>query len=166
MRNQSQRGATLVEAAAVLLLLFTFIFAIIEFGRILSVYQTITNAAREGARFGVAPCESGDPARPPCTYTGPDGTRYSYDPGFLPSNDTITAFVGNYLKAGAVKPDTVVVDGLFQTLDGNKEGSAFSVEHYYRKVEITTTYRWLIFPFGNFPLRANAVMKDELDVVR
>ena len=43
-------GAELVEAALVLPLLFMLLFGIISFGRAYNVYQTMTRAAREGAR--------------------------------------------------------------------------------------------------------------------
>ena len=49
----SQNGATAVEVAIVLPLLVLLIFAMIEFGLYLFNRQVITNAAREGARFGV-----------------------------------------------------------------------------------------------------------------
>jgi Flp pilus assembly protein TadG len=44
-----------VEAALTLLLFFTVLFAIMEGGRFLNVQQTLTNAAREGARLAVTP---------------------------------------------------------------------------------------------------------------
>ena len=50
---KSQKGATAVEFAIVLPLLVLLIFAMIEFGLYLFNRQVITNAAREGARFGV-----------------------------------------------------------------------------------------------------------------
>ena len=56
MKNTRQRGATLVEMALVMSLLFMLVFGIMEFGRLFNVYHTMTNAAREGARFGAAPC--------------------------------------------------------------------------------------------------------------
>lgn len=49
------RGAAAVEAALTLLLFFTLLLAIMEGGRFLNVQQTLTNAAREGARLAVAP---------------------------------------------------------------------------------------------------------------
>ena len=49
----SQKGATAVEFAIVLPLLVLLIFAMIEFGLYLFNRQVITNAAREGARYGV-----------------------------------------------------------------------------------------------------------------
>ncbi len=45
-----ETGAELFEAALVLPVLLTLLFGIISFGRAYNVYQTITRAAREGAR--------------------------------------------------------------------------------------------------------------------
>jgi len=46
-----QRGQSLVEFALGAILLFTLIFGIIEFGRLIYAYSVVANAAREGARF-------------------------------------------------------------------------------------------------------------------
>ena len=51
--RRRRRGATVVEFAVVAPLLFLFIFAMIEFGRMVMVEQILTNAAREGARRGI-----------------------------------------------------------------------------------------------------------------
>lgn len=48
-----QRGASAVEFALVLPLLIVLTFGIIEFGLLMYNYQVITNAAREGARYGI-----------------------------------------------------------------------------------------------------------------
>lgn len=53
IRNNKQDGATAVELAIVLPLLVLLIFAIIEFSLLLYNQAIITNAAREGARYGV-----------------------------------------------------------------------------------------------------------------
>jgi len=53
--RKAETGAVVVEAALTLLLFFTLLFAIMEGGRFLNVQQTLTNAAREGARLAVAP---------------------------------------------------------------------------------------------------------------
>src|SRR5947208_16067958 len=45
-----ERGTVIVEAAFTLLLLFTFLFGLMEVGRFISVQQALTHAAREGAR--------------------------------------------------------------------------------------------------------------------
>jgi Flp pilus assembly protein TadG len=51
--KKSRKGSTLVEFAIVLPIYLVFVFAIIEYGRMVLVQQIITNAAREGARVGV-----------------------------------------------------------------------------------------------------------------
>jgi Flp pilus assembly protein TadG len=57
--KRSEKGAELVEMSFVILLLVTLIVAVFEFGRAYNIYQNITNAAREGARFAVAPQRGG-----------------------------------------------------------------------------------------------------------
>ncbi len=52
-RRWSARGAAVVEMAIVAPVLLTLVFGIIEFGWVFMAYQTITNAAREGARTAV-----------------------------------------------------------------------------------------------------------------
>ena len=49
-RPQDDGGAAMVELALVMVLLFTLIFGIINFGLILSFKQDMTRAAAEGAR--------------------------------------------------------------------------------------------------------------------
>lgn len=51
----SERGTAIVEGTLVLLLFFVLILGIIEAGRFMQVRQTLTDAAREGARLAVAP---------------------------------------------------------------------------------------------------------------
>jgi len=61
MPNQSmlldrrRRGATLVEFAFVVPILFLLVFGLMEFSRMAMVYHVITNAAREGSRRGIVP---------------------------------------------------------------------------------------------------------------
>ena len=54
-KGSAETGAVIVEAALTLLLFFTLLLGIMEGGRFLNVQQTLTNAAREGARVAVAP---------------------------------------------------------------------------------------------------------------
>ena len=48
--RESERGAASVEFALISIVLFTILFAIIEFGIFFSQYQVFAGAAREGAR--------------------------------------------------------------------------------------------------------------------
>lgn len=52
-KKESQRGATAVEFAIVILIFITIVFGIIEFGLLMYNQHLVTNAAREGARSGV-----------------------------------------------------------------------------------------------------------------
>lgn len=51
--HRHERGTSVVEMAIVLPLLLMLIFGIGEFGLMFTQWQTLTNAAREGARIGV-----------------------------------------------------------------------------------------------------------------
>ncbi len=56
-KNQDKResGMAIPEAAMTIIAFFVFVFGIMEVGRFMGIQQTVTDAAREGARFGVAP---------------------------------------------------------------------------------------------------------------
>jgi Flp pilus assembly protein TadG len=51
-RERRERGQSLVETAVVLPILLLLVAAIVDFGRAFDAYIVLTNAAREGARFG------------------------------------------------------------------------------------------------------------------
>jgi Flp pilus assembly protein TadG len=50
---RNEKGSALVEFALILPLLVLLLFGIIEFGLLLYNQQVITNASREGARYGI-----------------------------------------------------------------------------------------------------------------
>lgn len=52
-QNKKQRGAAVVEFAFICLLFFTILFAILEFGRMMYVYNTMQEVTRRGARAAV-----------------------------------------------------------------------------------------------------------------
>ncbi|HET7456669.1 MAG TPA: TadE/TadG family type IV pilus assembly protein [Gemmatimonadaceae bacterium] len=60
---RDERGAAMVEFAIVLPVLVVLVLAIIDFGRLLFLYNNLANAVREGARF--AAVQQPDP----CTTT-------------------------------------------------------------------------------------------------
>ena len=57
-RTTRRRGQALVEFALIAPILILLIMGIVEFGRIFSAQQTVTNASREGARTGILPNSS------------------------------------------------------------------------------------------------------------
>ena len=52
-RRSNQRGQAVIELALTLPLLLLVVFGIIDFGFMFQRYESVTNAAREGARLGV-----------------------------------------------------------------------------------------------------------------
>ena len=55
LRRRGERGAELVEMAFVLPVLLTLLIGVFWAARAYNIYETITRAAREGARVAVAP---------------------------------------------------------------------------------------------------------------
>jgi Flp pilus assembly protein TadG len=51
-RRSNQRGQAVIELALTLPLLLLVVFGIIDFGFMFQRYESVTNAAREGARLG------------------------------------------------------------------------------------------------------------------
>lgn len=52
-KNANRRGATMVEFAMVFLIFMTLTIALIEGGRMVWVYTTLSHASRQGARFAM-----------------------------------------------------------------------------------------------------------------
>ena len=57
----NERGATIVETAVAILILFTLIFGLVELGRYVAATSTVTNASREAARYASATGEGVNP---------------------------------------------------------------------------------------------------------
>jgi len=135
MKNsqKNQKGGTLLEAAITLMLFFTLIFGVLEFGRAYNLYQAITNAAREGARYSVAPFP---------------GTNN------LPSNGNVQARVQQYLDSVGARNTTVTV---VQSTTGTVNG----VDVVYTNVNVTAPYTFLFFPYGSVTMQTTAQMRNE-----
>ncbi len=87
-RTAEERGVELVEAAFVLPLLLALLLGIVWMGHAYNVYETITRAAREGARYAGAPT---------CATCG----------NTLPSSAQVQTVVNNALSAGSLDPSKV-----------------------------------------------------------
>jgi Flp pilus assembly protein TadG len=85
-RKAGERGVTVVEGAILIVAFFMLILGVIELGRFLSMRQVLTNAAREGARFAVAPL----------TQTNT-----------LPSESEVVARVNTFLTAASITGATI-----------------------------------------------------------
>jgi TadE-like protein len=129
-----ERGGTLIESALTLMVFFVIIFGIFEFGRLYGIYQMLTDAAREGARFSVAPFP---------------GTSD------LPTNGQVEDQVRGFLNAANVTAITSV--SVSQTVTDTVNG----VDVVFTEVEVTAPYDFLLFPFGDITLAARARMRNE-----
>jgi Flp pilus assembly protein TadG len=141
MRNRrSQHGGTLVEGALTLIVLLAFLFAILELGRAYNVYQVMTNAAREGARFSVAPCSATDSSCP-------------YPAGTLPTTGDVQTYVTRYLNTAAVQGATVtVVQDASRTIN--------SVPQTFTQVTVSAPYSFIFFHW-TITMTTEAVMRNE-----
>lgn len=134
MMKRSQTGAALVEAAVGLMLFFTLILGVLEFGRAFNIYQSLTNAAREGARLSVAPL--------PGTST-------------LPTNAQVQQKTQEFLALSNVTGTTVTVN---QTLVGPVVGGVSTV---YTQVSVSVPYRSFLIPGNTFTMAAQSRMRNE-----
>ncbi len=139
MKRRRQRGATIVEAAFTLLILLLFLDAILEFGRAYNVYHIMTNAAREGARYAVAPA--------PGTST-------------LPTTAQVQSWVTTFLASGGVNGATVSVNPTTQTVSG--------ISLNYTSVQVTAPYSFIVpqllfgsNTYGTITLSTTSSMRDE-----
>jgi len=132
----AETGVVVVEAALTLLLFFTLLLGIMEGGRFLNVQQTITNAAREGARFAVAPISQ--------TST-------------LASDGEIETEIRVFLDAARISGATVTVERPVIV-------QANSVTMQYTRVRVTVPYRVIslaAFSALSVNLTGEALMRNE-----
>ena len=145
MRNRNKyRGSTLVESAVTLLLLLTLVFGIIEFGRLFNVYQVMTDAAREGARFAVAPCPFASSIGSTCAA------------GQLPSTSAVQTYVQGYLNSGSVSGASITINPNYQPPDDPINGVTLS----YTRVTISLPYTFSFFSYTP-TITTDAVMRNE-----
>lgn len=131
-RADSQRGANIVEAALMIIVLMMMVFGLVDFGRAFNVYQVITDAAREGARYSVAP--------------NPGTTT-------LPTPAAVQAYVQSYLADGRIRGATVNVNQSYGSTVNN-------VTTMSTEVTVTEPYASTFFPF-TVNIRSRAVMRNE-----
>jgi Flp pilus assembly protein TadG len=97
----AEAGAELVEFAFVVPLLLTLLLGIVWMGRAYNIYQTITRAAREGARYSVLPsCAT-------CGGTMAD-TYASVNTCLGTGSNAFTNFVSPALQASSLNPASVL----------------------------------------------------------
>jgi Flp pilus assembly protein TadG len=143
--KRSQRGATLVESAITLTVLFAFLFGVFEFGRVFNIYTTLTDAAREGARYSVAPAPGTSTL--PATGSGGD-TVEGVVCGFLYASNIVST--NQYPCA----PATISVN---QAASATVNGVTVS----YTQVNVSVPYSFFYLPLGSVTLNTTARMRNE-----
>jgi Flp pilus assembly protein TadG len=139
-KGRRSRGAALVEGALTLMVVMLFVLGIMDFGRAYNLYQDITNTAREGARYAVAPL--------PGTST-------------LPTTSDVTTAVNNLLSSPNFNvcpaKNCVTVTTPTQTINGKVLN--------YSTVTVTVPYTLVIAKMigldGSINIKSSATMRDE-----
>ena len=129
-------GQAMVEGALVLLLLFVFLFAVFEVGRLIQVQQALTDAAREGARRSIAPL-----------------TQTS----ILPTPADVTGVVEGYLEAASLDKNlaTITVDQSVTLAGSTTQYSRVTVTYPYQVMTIR------MFGMLNMNLTGSSLMRNE-----
>jgi hypothetical protein len=143
---RNEKGSTLVETAIIIMLLFIFVFGIIDFGLLLFDKQVLTNASREGARSGVVVglSRSGCPGTDTAFESLSKGVASAYS-----TNNLVTFGSGN-----------MVPSATYNDLNGNCVGD--SGEDLI--VTLSYNYDWLIlsaFGIPQVPIDVVSIMKLE-----
>lgn len=146
MKLRSQRGSTLVETAVVIVLFFTLVFATIEFGCAYNMYHSITNAARAGARYSVAPC-SYEPAS--CN---------TVLPGQMVDEKAVEKVVTQWLAAANIDSSS---SNVVITVQQGQTVTVNNVKLSYTHVHVEAPYSFFFLPFGPVTLKSDAVMRNE-----
>jgi Flp pilus assembly protein TadG len=133
---REEEGQVLVETALTLLLFFTFLMAIFEGGQLLQTQQTLTQAAREGARYAVLPL-----------------TQTSTLPTCLEVRD----MVRTYLQASSIDVPASAIH-----VTRNYQYTGDPTVYSYIKVEYT--FRWMVMSVFGAPdvsLSGDSAMRNE-----
>ncbi len=134
--STSQKGAAIIESAIIMLVFLVTIFGIMEAGRVMNIQETVTDAAREGARFAVAPI---------------------WQTSTHPTVPQIQAVVDTFLRASAISGANVNVQRPVNIVTG-------SVTTEYTRVRVDVPYQpiigKLLFP-TTFTIKGEALMRNE-----
>ena len=130
---RQEKGAILVEATFTMLIFLMLIFGIAEIGRLIQVQHALTNAAREGARFAVAP-----------------GSSIATSPGQLPSDAEIQTFINGFLGSSIVSSSPNIITDTATTPG-------------YTIVSVKCQYKPMtgLFPFLKINLAGSSSMRNE-----
>jgi Flp pilus assembly protein TadG len=84
--RRNQKGAVIVEHALIFLLFFVVLYAIMEFGRIVYLYNSLAGATREAARYAIV---NGSRSASPATNADIRARLLRWGVGFDPTSLTV-----------------------------------------------------------------------------
>ena len=155
-QSKREHGALLAESALTIGILFLLLFAIMDLGRAYNIYQALTDAAREGARYSVAP----DPS---AAYAVPSATQIQSDVQQFMAADHIHGTTVNVFclyASGTPAPNTdICPQGATQAADPTLQIDG-NLNPVYTKVQVTLPYRFMLLPF-TVNMSSKAVMRNE-----
>jgi Flp pilus assembly protein TadG len=123
-RWREDRGNSLVEFALISFMFVIVLAGVVEMGRMVLVYTTIANAAREGARYAIV--------------HGADQTVSPSGPGNPCNCPDVTTVVKNFASAGLIDTSALTITVAYPNGDNNAGSPVI--------VHVTYTYD----PFVNF----------------
>lgn len=139
-----ETGAVAVEFALILPLLLVLLFGIVEFGLLLYNQQVITNASREGARFGIV---MSDPKRTETQIT-----------------TEVDKYCQNNLVTFSTTPGVVTTDCDWSTGSGFQDLTV-TVEYPYSFLVLSDFHVGSFnLGFGPIQMQARTVMKMEAEL--
>lgn len=154
--KKSQRGAELVEFALIGSIFFMLLFGVLVFGYWFHVLDTLTEAARRGARVA-AVCPLGDPAIANVAVFAAANAGANAPSPLLPRLTSANVVVRYFLKNGAEVTST-----------GNPATDENTIYPYVRYVEVAienynfTANLPVLGAFGAFPRIAEALPAESL----
>ena len=112
-RWREDRGSSLIEFCLISVMLVIVLLGVVEMGRMVLVYTTIANAAREGARYAIV--------------HGADQTVSPSGPGNVTNVQTV---VKNFASAGLLNTNSLTITVSYPNGD-NTAGSPVTVKVLY-----------------------------------
>lgn len=153
LRIAGQRGQALIETAFSLLVFLALLLGLVDLARGVLLYNSVSTAAREGARFGAVLT---DPAW--ATYYGK--SPFLVD-GNKPATYTASGYVGTNTIVGAVANRTAALDPAQTTVE-----VAYGVTIYHDPLQVTVTHPFtpivaFILGQGSIQVKASSEMRFE-----
>lgn len=144
-------GTTVVEMALVLPVMFTILFAIIEFGHAFMVSNTLSTAAKRAARYGVAGSKTSQEVKD----FGSSLLSSTIDDNWI----TVVVKDASQFESGTITPNSVDYDSLSDV----ELSTADSGQFYVVRLEVPYEEVALMPPFWakNLTLNGQAVARLE-----